>query len=358
MKRLMYLTLALASTGVFAADADQLNLRCAPCHGLYGQGAPGKNSPRLAGLPAWYLAKATKDYVKDARKNSLMVEVAGLKDMPKKEIEKLAGWLSKQNIGKDRAYDIKMTAGDAQAGRKKFQADCKNCHAANGYGKKKKDAPPLAGQHSGYLLASMKAFFRKDRYHDNDPIDDTFDDISDAQARDILAWMSSLDDKKQQADFHFRPRSLPLTVPGNAGYLVKSVQQTIIGAIAKRGVSIRQVIAAMLAKAADLDVPKMPELPEAEDKLPQAVDLKFCAPRHISRLISAAPEMANYDPCRVTVVKRPDNSIQLMTINLDTLIDGEQLPPDVQRIAIQINQDMLAIISAGSKASLQVESSR
>ena len=53
-------------------QAEQLNQRYAPCHGLFGQGTAGENSPRLAGLPAWYLSKATKDYKKNSRKNALM----------------------------------------------------------------------------------------------------------------------------------------------------------------------------------------------------------------------------------------------------------------------------------------------
>ena len=69
---------------------------------------------------------------------------------------------------------------------------------------------------------------------------------------------------------------------------------------------------------------------------------------HISQLIEAAPMMAVYDPCRVMLVRSPNDGIQLMTVNLDLLIDGKQLLPDAQRIAIQVHQDMLAIISTGA----------
>jgi cytochrome c553 len=352
MKKLFGLALALANASSWATSthqADQLNQRCAPCHGLYGQGAPGSNAPRLAGLPSWYLSKASKDYLKGARKNPLMLEVSGMEEMTDQEINTLAEWLSKQDVAKDPTYDIKMLAGNSQEGQKKFEADCKDCHAKDGYGKKKKDAPPLAGQHPGYITASIKAFFRKDRYHDDDPIDDTFDDISDAQVRDILTWMAELDNHKQQKDYQFQATPLPVAIPDNLGYRVNSVQQMITTEIAPKTLSMAQAIAAMRAKATELEVPIIPKQTDAPTEWPIAMDLKFCAPQHISKLIEADPIMANYDPCRVTLVKNPGEGLHLITINLDMLINGKQLPPEAQRIAIQVNQDMLAIISAGAK---------
>ena len=327
-------------------QAEQLNQRCAPCHGLFGQGTPGANSPRLAGLPAWYLSKATEDYKKNARKNALMVEVSGLKQMTDKEIEQLSKWLSRQAINKDPAYDIKMTQGDALAGQDKFNADCKSCHSKKGYGKKKKDAPPLASQHPAYLLASIKAFFHKDRYHDNDPIDDTFDDISDVQARDIMAWMATLDAKKQQPGFVFKPSSLPKSVANSSGYSIDSVQQTIISMPAEKNVTMHQAIAAMRARAEELGVPLVPKKIAKSTKLATVVEQSYCAPRHYSGLINALPIIANYDPCQVTLVKA-NNKIRLMTVNLDMLINAKQLPVKAQHTAILINQDMLAIMQAG-----------
>ncbi len=345
--------LAILSSFIFtnhyadtSQQADQLNQRCAPCHGLFGQGTWGENAPRLAGLPAWYLAKATKDYKKDARKNVLMVEVSGLKEITDKEIDRLAKWLSKQEINKDPAYDIETTADDVLAGQEKFNADCKSCHSKNGYGKKKKDAPPLASQYPAYLLASIKAFFHKDRYHDNDPIDDTFDDISDIQVRNIMAWMAQLDNKKQQSGFVFKPSSLPESVSNTSGYTIDSIQQTIISILAEKNVTMRQAIAAMRARAEEIGVPLIPEKIAKSTKLANVMEQSYCAPRHYKELIKVAPIIANYDPCQVTLVKN-NNEIRLMTVNLDMLINAKQLPPKAQHTAILINQDMLAIMQSG-----------
>ncbi len=341
---------AASAQAIDLANGERLNQRCAPCHAVAGQGVPGATSPRLAGLPAWYLAKATKDYIKGARDNPAMTEIAGLKQMSDKDIADLSAWLSRQQIGKDPAYDIRVARGSAQKGKSKFEADCKNCHARNGRGKKKKDAPPLAGQHPDYLLASMKAFFHKDRYHDNDPIDDTFDDISDAQAWNILAWMATLDDREQQPGYHFKPDPIPTKPADRGAFVFSSVQQTVVSTFADKGTSLREAIDAMLAEAKKLGVPKMPPAPTWDNEAPLVTALSFCEPRHIDKLIEAAPILANYDPCRITLLRDADQGLRLMTVNLDMLIDGEQLPPAAQRIAILINQDMLAILRAGRHA--------
>ena len=344
-----FLYLSCCITGVLYAnepdkDAQQLNQRCAPCHGSYGQGTSGANAPRLAGLPAWYLEKATRDYLKNARKNPLMVEVSGLRQMTDQQITRLSQWLSEQNIGEDPAYDIKMTQGDEQAGQNKFNADCKSCHGRSGYGKKKKDAPPLAGQYPAYLMASIKAFFHKERYHDNDPIDDTFDDISDSQARNILAWIAKLDDKKQLKNKMFKPRLSSNYFNSQTVFQISSVQQSILSMHAKKGLTLSQVTDAILKKAAEIGTPTLPDKPDSLETA-TVVNFKFCEPRHIKQLLSTVPLIASYDPCRITVVKTA-NDISLMTINLEMLIDGMQLPLDTQHTALVINQDMLAIMNA------------
>ncbi len=341
---------AVSTRAVDLANGERLNQRCAPCHALAGQGVPGATSPRLAGLPAWYLTKAIKDYIKGARANPAMTEIAGLKQMSDEDIADLSAWLSRQPIGKDPAYDIRVTRGDAQKGKAKFEADCKTCHARDGRGKKKKDAPPLAGQHPDYLFASMRAFFHKDRYHDNDPIDDTFDDISDAQAWNILAWMAILDGRGQQPGFRFKPAPIPTKPAERGAFLFRSVQQTVISTFAAKGTSPREAIDAMLAEAKKLGVPKLPPPPVWDKEAPLVTALNFCEPRHIDKLLKAAPILANYDPCRITLIRDAGKGLRLMTVNLDMLIDGEQLPPAAQRIAILINEDMLAILRAGRHA--------
>ena len=61
-------------------------------------------------------------------------------------------------------------------------------------GKPKKEAPPTAWQYSEYLLRQIEFFKSKDRLHDNDPEDETFDDYTKQEIIDILTFISTLDD--------------------------------------------------------------------------------------------------------------------------------------------------------------------
>jgi hypothetical protein len=176
----------------------------------------------------------------------------------------------------------------------------------------------------------------------------TFIHNTAAQAHEVIAWSETLSNEKQQAEHLFHPASLSLVENKNTEFQVTSMQHTVISTAIMKGVSMDQSIVAMRSKASELNVPRIPEQRNKPADQSILINLTFCAPRHISQLIKAAPEMAAYDPCRVTLVKAPDNSLRLMTVNLDALINNKQLPPDAQRIAIQVNQDMLAIISAGA----------
>ena len=55
--------LSLPAWSADMANGQRINKSCALCHGSHGQGASGKLSPRIAGLPKEYLIKAMKDYV-------------------------------------------------------------------------------------------------------------------------------------------------------------------------------------------------------------------------------------------------------------------------------------------------------
>ena len=52
----------------------------------------------------------------------------------------------------------------------------------------------LAGQYTAYLMNQIEIFKHKERYHDNDEDDDTFEDYSEEQIKDIMAFISTLDD--------------------------------------------------------------------------------------------------------------------------------------------------------------------
>jgi len=143
----------------FAATAEdlhngkRLSKSCALCHGVYGQGTSGELSPRLAGVPKDYLFKATRDYRDGVRINPTMVKTTGLKDMTDDDIRDIAAYYANMNLYQYERFNVgQRMPGKIESGRQLYNDECKICHAKDGAGKPKKEAPPLLGQHMNLIV--------------------------------------------------------------------------------------------------------------------------------------------------------------------------------------------------------------
>jgi cytochrome c553 len=153
---LVALCLSMPALAADLANGEKINRSCALCHGAYGQGAPGKLSPRIAGLPKYYLIRAIEDYRDGKRSYPLMNKTSGLDQMTEADVEDIAAYLSSIDLSSDARFNIgPPDTGNLDAGKELFNDECKVCHARDGYGKERKEAPPLAGQHPAYLYTYM-----------------------------------------------------------------------------------------------------------------------------------------------------------------------------------------------------------
>lgn len=369
MKKILLLPLLLLLPfgAIQAADlarGAQINKTCALCHGNYGQGASGRLAPRLAGMPKEYLIKATKDYVSGVRKNPLMIRTTGLDKMSDQEIEDVSSYLASLDIASDRRFEIvHRFAGSVDKGKELYNDECKFCHARDGYGKPKKDAPPLAGQHSEYVFQSMKMFQAKYRIHDNDPDDDTFNEYSDPQIMDIAAYLATLDDKKIIAGKRFVPPRIRMakapTRPvrpkrAQRGLRITDITQTVAQMPLNEGVSIDDAIDAMMSRAVELNLKLVGRQEVSKELEARGVDtpylsiFQFCNPMDARVMIMSNPIFSSYMPCRISLVEDRQGKLQLMMLNLDILINSELVPQEVLDVAIRVNRGMLDIMMAGA----------
>ncbi len=190
---LLLLMLPGLSQALQIENGKRINRTCALCHGDYGQGTPGTMSPRLAGLPANYLEKELRFYRSGKRNYAPMVIVSSIKDMSDEDIRDISEYLAGVNLRNLNLPNVPPYAkGDPRRGREIFNADCKECHRETGLGKAHKGIPPLAGQYGSYIFSQMEKFQSKERYHDDDPDDETFDGRSDEELADIIAYLTSL----------------------------------------------------------------------------------------------------------------------------------------------------------------------
>ncbi|WP_460415692.1 c-type cytochrome [Pseudomonas sp. microsymbiont 2] len=171
--------LILAWPSAHAADGQKVfnqggqnpaAMACLGCHGPDGKGIAAAGFPRLAGLPAGYLAKQLHDFRAGSRKQAVMEPLA--KALDDAEIEAVSAYLA--NLPADTAPDLRrqQIAGDP-ATRLALYGDwsrnipgCVQCHGPGGSGVGE-HFPPLAGQPAGYLVAQLNAW--RDGSRSNDP---------------------------------------------------------------------------------------------------------------------------------------------------------------------------------------------
>jgi cytochrome c553 len=192
---------ALAAVLPFALHAEpdlergkQLHRQCALCHGQHSQGILGGKYPRMAGLPEYYLLKMIERYKDGTLNYPAMTVVGGLRNLSQADIESLVAYISLIDLDEVAPLDIATAPGDIEEGEEMYKNDCRSCHGRKGEGNSRKESPPLRGQYTEYLARQIDMFKRKQREHALDPEDETFVDYSDEELRDILAYISTLDD--------------------------------------------------------------------------------------------------------------------------------------------------------------------
>lgn len=183
----------LTSIALDIENAKRINQSCALCHGVYGQGTPGTLSPRLAGLSADYLEKEIKFYRSGKRNYPPMTIASSIRSMSDKDIKDISEYLAGINLRNLNLPKIpEYPKGVKKLGRKEFMRECRSCHKRNGLGDMKDGVPPLAGQYGSYIFSQFKKFQGRDRFHDNDPEDDIFNDYEDSELDNIISFVTKL----------------------------------------------------------------------------------------------------------------------------------------------------------------------
>lgn len=151
-------TVNLAQAAGDAEAGKNKSAVCGACHGADGNSMI-PNFPKLAGQVEAYTVKQMKDIKSGAR---VVPEMAGIvPGLSEQDMEDLAAYYATQSV-KTGAADPALVelgqslyrAGNADEG----VTACAACHGATGKGMAEAGFPALAGQHSAYIEAQLKAF--------------------------------------------------------------------------------------------------------------------------------------------------------------------------------------------------------
>jgi cytochrome c553 len=151
---------------------------CSGCHGAQGEGNAATGFPRLAGQSYVYLLHELDSYANDSRKNPIMQPIA--KAMSADQRQAGAAYyaslapaaaasapVAAAAPASGPAPDLKRAQQLAQVGDEgRLVQACANCHGPDGNGHSA-GIPYIAGQHAGYLTATLTAW--RDGSRNNDP---------------------------------------------------------------------------------------------------------------------------------------------------------------------------------------------
>ena len=197
-------------------NGEEINEVCAGCHGEFGEGGKEGEYPRLAGMPAEFIARQLHLFRDRQRPNLAMVEYVDHRQMPDGDIQDIAAYLAgielktklppvdesapdfdayARLLASKKIMQIPRAEGSQAAGSKLYRKECASCHGKMGEGDKKKAVPLLAGQYTNYLWRQVEKYRNKIRIHDPDaPEDALLSEFTDEEIRDIFAYLSVLDD--------------------------------------------------------------------------------------------------------------------------------------------------------------------
>lgn len=163
---------------------------CQGCHRVKALGRPDGSYPRLAGQHATVLIKQMTDVRAGRRDNERMYPFVDKHVIGPQEIADIAVFLQSLPAPPDNGKG----EGDALArGKALYDADCQNCHGAQGEGDAAKFYPRVSGQHYRYLLGEGIDIRDGRRRNANPKMVKVVKGYSDADMRAVSDYMSRFD---------------------------------------------------------------------------------------------------------------------------------------------------------------------
>jgi uncharacterized protein (DUF302 family) len=120
------------------------------------------------------------------------------------------------------------------------------------------------------------------------------------------------------------------------------------------GVTADAAAEAMLSKAAEINMKLVGQLNVSDEVASRGVKaqrlqiFQFCNPEDAIKMIEFNTIYAAYMPCRIALVEDNEGKIWLQMLNLDMIIQAYPLPPELQALALNVNGQMLDILTAGA----------
>jgi len=137
-----------------------------------------------------------------------------------------------------------------------------------------------------------------------------------------------------------------------------NIEDTVVKMKIADGVSMDDAIASMKLRANLRNMKLVAQLPlskqiEAMGQKARRMEIyQFCDPLTAQRMVEANINFAAYLPCRIAVVEDAKGQGWLVMMNLDIMINGATLTPELKSKATEVRDALMDIMTAGANGDL------
>lgn len=164
---------------------------CAGCHGPRAWGGNAGEYPRLAGLPAGYLAQQLAGFRDRKRQNKPMLPIFKAGRLGADDIAAVAAHLAALPLPDAAQVGVPPSQEyDRELGEELYVEGCSLCHGLDGNGKPDTDNPPVIRQYPAYLMKQIRDFRTGERWHDY--AEALFQEAEPEELDALLAYMLEL----------------------------------------------------------------------------------------------------------------------------------------------------------------------
>nr|MBD3670082.1 DUF302 domain-containing protein [Gammaproteobacteria bacterium] len=144
----------------------------------------------------------------------------------------------------------------------------------------------------------------------------------------------------------------------HAGSNSMNIEDTVVKMKIADDITMDDAVSSMKLRANLRNMKLVAELPlskqiESMGKEARRMEIfQFCDPLTAQRMVEANINFAAYLPCRIALVEDQDGKGWLVMMNLDIMIKGATLSPELKSKAIEVRDALNDIIQAGANGDL------
>lgn len=150
----------------------------------------------------------------------------------------------------------------------------------------------------------------------------------------------------------------PATAEDENDPMIK-LSEAVITLPVQKGVSTQEVVDSMKLRANQLNVKFVGEMPLWKEYAALGIEngrrteiFQFCDARIAKIMLDYDINFLAYMPCRIGLIEDASGKIWLVTMNLNIFISSDTLPPELEKVAIKVRDDIEEIMEAGASGAL------